>query len=110
MRIAVAGSTGRVGRHVVDVLKAEGQDVVPVSRSSGVDLITCEGLANALIGVDRIIDVASWPSPDQKAATEFFTTAALHLQEPARFPYGFCARRSSTNWWRSSWSWAVRAT
>lgn len=84
MRIAVAGSTGRVGRHVVDVLKAEGQDVVPMSRSGGVDLITREGLANALIGVDHIIDVASWPSPDQKAATKFFTTAALHLQEEGR--------------------------
>jgi uncharacterized protein YbjT (DUF2867 family) len=84
MRIAVAGSTGRVGRHVVDVLKAEGQDVVPMSRSGGVDVITREGLANALIGVDRIIDVAGWPSPDQKAATEFFTTAALHLHEEGR--------------------------
>ena len=34
-RIAVVGATGRVGRHVVDVLTERGQDVVPVSRAHG---------------------------------------------------------------------------
>ena len=28
MKIAVAGATGRVGRHLVDVLEARGNDVV----------------------------------------------------------------------------------
>ena len=37
-RIAVAGATGRVGRHVVDVLEEQGHDVVPISRSAGVDV------------------------------------------------------------------------
>jgi hypothetical protein len=41
-KIAVAGSTGRVGRHVVEVLEARGHHVVPISRSSGVDVITGE--------------------------------------------------------------------
>ena len=80
-KIAVAGATGRVGRHVVDVLEAEGHAVVPMSRSSGVDVITGDGLAEALVGVECIIDVATWPSPDQQEATEFFTTAARNLQE-----------------------------
>ena len=44
-RIAVAGATGRVGRHVVDVLRGGGHDVVPISRSNGVDVITGDGLA-----------------------------------------------------------------
>ena len=35
-KIAVAGAPGRVGRHVVDVLSAEGHDVVAMSRSNGV--------------------------------------------------------------------------
>jgi len=81
MRIAVAGATGRVGHHVVDVLKTEGHDVVAMSRSSGVDVVTGEGLGTALTGVECIIDVASGPSPDQQAATEFFTTAARNLQQ-----------------------------
>jgi uncharacterized protein YbjT (DUF2867 family) len=81
MRIAVAGATGRVGRHVVDVLEAGGHDVVRISRSTGVDVITRAGLAEALTGVECIIDATTQPSPDQKAATEFFTTAARNLQE-----------------------------
>lgn len=81
MKIAVAGATGRVGRHVVDVLKAEGHDVVAMSRSSGVDVVTGQGLALALTGVECIIDAATGPSPDQKAATEFFTAAARNLHQ-----------------------------
>lgn len=80
-KIAVAGATGRVGRHVVDVLEARGHHVVPMSRSVGVDVITGDGLAEALAGVDTVIDAASWPSPEQEAATEFFTTSARNLHE-----------------------------
>ena len=43
-KIAVAGATGRVGRHVVEVLEERGHDVVAISRSNGVDVI---------IGCDR---------------------------------------------------------
>jgi len=80
-KIAVAGATGRVGHHVVDVLVDRGHDVVPMSRAYGVDVITGEGLAPALAGVECIIDAATGPSPDQSAATEFFTTAARNLQD-----------------------------
>ena len=80
-RIAVAGATGRVGRHVVDVLNEGGHDVVAISRSNGVDVITGDGLAAALEGVEVIVDVATGPSPEQGAATEFFTTATRNLQE-----------------------------
>ncbi len=80
-RIAVAGATGRVGRHVVDVLNERGHDVVAISRSNGVDVITGDGLVTALEGAEVIIDVATGPSPEQGAATEFFTTATRNLQE-----------------------------
>jgi uncharacterized protein YbjT (DUF2867 family) len=80
-RIAVAGATGRVGRHVVDVLEAAGHDVVAMSRSRGVDVITGDGLADALSGVECVIDAATGPSPEEQAATEFFTTAARNLHE-----------------------------
>jgi uncharacterized protein YbjT (DUF2867 family) len=79
MKIAVVGATGRVGRHVVDVLKERGHGVVAISRSSGVDIITGKGLADALAGVECVIDAASGPSPDEKSATEFFTTATRNL-------------------------------
>jgi uncharacterized protein YbjT (DUF2867 family) len=80
-RIAVAGATGRVGRHVVDVLSERGHDVVAISRSNGVDVITGDGLATALEGAEVIVDVATGPSPEQGPATEFFTTATRNLQE-----------------------------
>jgi uncharacterized protein YbjT (DUF2867 family) len=78
-KIAVAGATGRVGRHVVDVLQERGHDVVAMSRATGVDVITGDGLDDALAGVQCIVDVATGPSPDRQAATEFFTTAARNL-------------------------------
>jgi uncharacterized protein YbjT (DUF2867 family) len=80
-KIAVAGATGRVGRHVVDVLRAGGYEVAPMSRSSGVDVVTGAGLSAALAGAECIVDVATGPSQDQEAATAFFTAAARNLQE-----------------------------
>jgi nucleoside-diphosphate-sugar epimerase len=81
-KLAVAGVTGTVGHDVVDVLKNEGHDdVVGMSRSLGVDVVSGDGLAEALAGVECIIDVATQPSPDQQAATEFFTAATRNLQE-----------------------------
>jgi uncharacterized protein YbjT (DUF2867 family) len=80
-KIAVAGATGRVGRHLVDVLEAQGHDVVSMSRSRGVDVISGDGLAEALAGVECIVDTATGPSPEEQAATEFFTTAARNLQQ-----------------------------
>jgi uncharacterized protein YbjT (DUF2867 family) len=80
-KIAVAGATGRVGRHTVEVLEAAGHDVVRMSRSTGVDVVTGEGLSEALAGVDVVVDAASWPSSEQKPATEFFLAATRNLQE-----------------------------
>jgi uncharacterized protein YbjT (DUF2867 family) len=80
-KIAVAGATGRVGRQVVDVLEERGHDAVSISRSLGVDVVTGEGLAEALVGVETVIDAASQPNPDQEAATAFFTAATRNLQE-----------------------------
>lgn len=79
-KIAVAGATGRLGRPTVEILRQRGHEVVPISRSEGVDVITGESLAAALEGVDLIIDAATGPSPDQAEATAFFTTAARNLQ------------------------------
>jgi uncharacterized protein YbjT (DUF2867 family) len=78
-KIAVAGATGRAGRHVVDLLRAGGHDVVAMSRSSGVDVVTGAGLDATLVGVECIIDVATGPSPDKDEAAAFFTAAARNL-------------------------------
>ncbi|MEV0741494.1 NAD(P)H-binding protein [Streptomyces sp. NPDC050549] len=80
-RIAVVGATGRVGRHVARVLEERDHQVVPISRSLGVDVVTGDGLAEALHGVEVVIDVSSTPSPEQAVATEFFTTTARNLHQ-----------------------------
>jgi len=80
-KIAVAGATGRLGRHTVEILRERGHEVVPIARGEGVDVITGEGLAAALEGVDLIVDAATGPSPDQAEATEFFMTSARNLQQ-----------------------------
>ena len=55
MRIAVAGGTGLVGSEVVRLL----DEPVVIARSTGVDLLTGEGLDEALEGVEAVIDVTS---------------------------------------------------
>ena len=80
-KIAVTGATGRVGSHLVELLEGSGHEVVSISRSNGVDVITGEGLEEALAGVDTVVDTATGPSPDKEAATQFFLTAARNLEE-----------------------------
>src|SRR3954467_9174712 len=79
-KIAVTGATGRVGSHLVEILEQRGHDVVSIARSRGVDVISAEGLDEALAGAETIIDTATGPSPDQAAATEFFTASARNIQ------------------------------
>ena len=78
-RIAVAGATGSLGHHIVDVLEERGHEVVQMSRSLGVDVVTGEGLAEALEGVETVIDAASHPSPEQGPATDFFVASSWNL-------------------------------
>jgi uncharacterized protein YbjT (DUF2867 family) len=80
-KIAVAGGTGRVGTRIVEVLREQGHEAVPMSRATGVDVITGEGLAEALDGVEAMIDAATGPSPEEGPATDFFVTASRNLHE-----------------------------
>jgi uncharacterized protein YbjT (DUF2867 family) len=80
-KIAVVGATGRLGRHVVDVLTEQGHDAVAFSRANGVDIETGVGLVEALEGVEVVIDASSTPSADKDVATEFFRSAAKNLHE-----------------------------
>ena len=78
-KIAVAGATGRVGRHIVDVLTEQGHEVVAMARATGVDVITGAGLDEAVAGAECIVDAATGPSPDKEEAAAFFTTASRNL-------------------------------
>ena len=59
MKIAVAGGAGLVGKFAVTAAEKLGHEVVSISRRNGIDLISGEGLIEALNGVDVVIDVTN---------------------------------------------------
>jgi uncharacterized protein YbjT (DUF2867 family) len=71
MRIAVAGATGRIGSLTVTALEREGHDAVRISRSLGVDLVTGQGLDDALTGVDAVVDVTNATATDRAEAVAY---------------------------------------
>jgi uncharacterized protein YbjT (DUF2867 family) len=75
LRIAVAGGTGWIGRMVVEA--APGATVL--ARSTGVDLVSGRGLAEALRGADVVIDVANLNFTNAAKATSFFETTTRNL-------------------------------
>ena len=81
MRIAVAGGTGMVGQHVVEVARERGHDVTVLSRRAGVDLLTSAGLVEALRGVDVVVDVTSVQTQKTQESEAFFGTVTRHLLE-----------------------------
>lgn len=80
MRIAIAGATGTVGRHVMESAQRRGHDAVALSRSHGVDVVSGEGLSAAMADAEVVIDVLNAGSFEEGPATEFFTAAAGNLQ------------------------------
>ena len=79
MRIAVAGGTGLVGSEVVRLL----DEPVVIARSTGVDLLTGEGLDEALEGVAAVIDVTSTAASEPLAFFEATTTRLLEAEQRA---------------------------
>jgi len=90
MKIAVAGGTGAVGRHVVNAVRAAGHEPVVLSRSTGVDVISGDGLAVALVDVSSVIDVSATSATSTKDSVQFFGTATRNLlaaEHAARIPH-----------------------
>ena len=79
MRIVVVGGTGHIGSRLVTALQDCNQDVVVASRSSGVDTITGEGLAEALDGAQIVVDVSNSPTIQDDIALDFFLTSGRNL-------------------------------
>jgi uncharacterized protein YbjT (DUF2867 family) len=84
MRIAVIGGTGTVGRPTVRALREAGHDVVVGARSAGVDVLTGEGLDEALAGVEAVVDVTNPWATTPEEAREVFGGATERLLEAGR--------------------------
>lgn len=83
MKISVIGATGLIGSKVVGLLERDGHDVVAASRASGADVLTGEGLADALAGADVLVDVTNSPSFDDDPVMDFFTRSSANLVSAA---------------------------
>jgi uncharacterized protein YbjT (DUF2867 family) len=84
MKLTIVGASGLIGTKVVDLLTAAGHEVVAASRSTGADVLTGEGLADALAGADVLIDVVNSPSFEDEAVLQFFSTSATNLAAAAK--------------------------
>lgn len=79
MKIVVFGGTGLIGSKVVAKLQALGHDAVAASPSSGVNMVTGEGVAAVLEGAQVVVDMANSPSFEDQPAMDFFQTAGKNL-------------------------------
>ncbi|RFZ91207.1 NAD-dependent epimerase/dehydratase family protein [Mucilaginibacter conchicola] len=79
MKILVIGGTGLIGKTVCYKLNKAGHEVVVGARSAGVDVLTGEGLAQALEGTEVVIDLSNSASPDDETALNFFRTAGKNI-------------------------------
>ena len=79
MRIAVAGATGHIGALTAVALEERGHKVIRMSRSLGVDLLTGEGLDEALTDVEAAIDVTSTTVTDADEAAAYFGAITSNL-------------------------------
>jgi uncharacterized protein YbjT (DUF2867 family) len=83
MRFAVIGGTGLVGSQVVKILNSGGHEAMPHSPSTGLDLLSGQGLPEALKGADVVINLTNSPTFDD-ASPAFFQTTMDNLLSAAR--------------------------
>jgi uncharacterized protein YbjT (DUF2867 family) len=78
MKIAVIGGTGLIGSQVVKNLNAAGHEAVPHSKSTGIDVISGQGLDEAVVGADVVVNLTNSPTFDE-ASPAFFQTSMDNL-------------------------------
>ena len=79
MKIVVIGGTGLIGSKTVAILRQAGHEVIAASPRSGVNSITGEGLKEAMVGAQVVIDLANSPSFEDNAVLEFFEASGRNL-------------------------------
>ncbi|GGK81310.1 LysR family transcriptional regulator [Sphaerisporangium melleum] len=78
MKIAVIGGTGLIGSQVVRDLNAAGHEAVPHSLSTGIDILTGQGVDAAMAGADVVVNLTNSPTFDE-ASLAFFQTSMDNL-------------------------------
>jgi uncharacterized protein YbjT (DUF2867 family) len=84
MKIVVLGGSGLIGAKLVKLLRDDGHEVLAASRSTGVNTLTGEGLADALAGAAVVVDVSNAPSWEDSAVMEFFVDGGRNIHAAER--------------------------
>ncbi|MBU3060520.1 SDR family oxidoreductase [Nocardia sp. NEAU-G5] len=82
MKISVFG-TGLIGSQVISDLTTTGHDATGYSRSTGVDLLTGDGIDEAVRGAEVVVNVTNSPTFDD-ASLDFFRTSVTNLLAAAQ--------------------------
>ena len=75
MKLVIIGGTGLIGSKLVATLKEQGHQALAAAPSTGVNVLTGDGLAAVLRGASVVVDVSNSPSFEDAAVMRFFTTA-----------------------------------
>ncbi|WP_193128322.1 SDR family oxidoreductase [Gulosibacter sediminis] len=81
MRIAVAGGTGTVGRHVVRAASEAGHEPAVLARSLGINVVTGQGIGGALAGADVVVDATNLFTLSGTKARRFFLSGTRTLMD-----------------------------
>jgi uncharacterized protein YbjT (DUF2867 family) len=79
MKVVVIGGTGLIGSKLVNKLREHGHEAVPAAPNTGVNTLTCDGLAEVLKGAPTVVDVSNAPLWEDAAVLEFFTTSTRNV-------------------------------
>jgi len=79
VKIVIIGGTGFIGSKLFHVLTSSGHDVIAASPTTGVDILTTEGLQSVLQGTAVVVDVSNSPLFEDQAVLDFFSTAGRNL-------------------------------
>lgn len=83
MKISVVGASGMIGSQVVENLTAAGHDVVGASLRTGANVLTGDGLDDAVAGAAVLVDVTNSPQLEDDPAIDFFTRSSANLVKAA---------------------------
>ena len=84
MKIALVGATGTAGRATAHAAQQAGHEVIALSRATGIDLHTGEGLAEALNGAQVVIDTSNaFPADPAASLVDTFSDVTKPWRKPA---------------------------
>lgn len=84
MKVVVVGASGTMGSKAVRSLERDGREVIQASTSTGVNVLTGDGLDEAFKGADAIIDVTNFGSFGRGDALTFFKQSGGNLLRAAK--------------------------